>query len=224
MRVAGGVQTHLHVGPGGDLHLPHGERGPQLSSAKPPPTPEGPLGPFPVPPHLGSTVALTQLKDSPPAPADLSLATGPHLARKAGGLDCMLQHRAPPPPAPKWRPQRRACLGDTEPAPPSLTSFWSPAHVMIFDRFRVSRFAQSPTASNLAPPLSPAAEKEPTTVESFPQADWLGYPTSAPDCRMTASVISAARPYRPSWVEPASRVGCLWNRGTSNQCEYTGDA
>ena len=40
VRIPGGVQAHLHVGPGRDLHLPHGERSPSSRPQAPSRAPE----------------------------------------------------------------------------------------------------------------------------------------------------------------------------------------
>ena len=149
VRIPGGVQAHLHVGPGRDLHLPHGERAePQLASAKPPPEPQSPPGPFPVPPHFGSTVTLTRLEGSQSAQADLGPEPGPHLARNEGGRNGMLQHRAPPLPPPS------GAAGHTPKPGSESEPLWSHAHMARFDRRRGSRSAQSPAVSNPAPPLT----------------------------------------------------------------------
>lgn len=127
----------------------------------------------------------------------------------------MLQHRAPPPPPPSGGSRAARLPWGHITRAPSRTGFWSPAHVVLFDRLRESRFAKS--ASNIVPPL---------TVESYPHADWLGYPTSALDCKMAASVTSASRPYRPrcaTWVVPAPLIWCL-PETRSFECRYVADS
>lgn len=119
MRVPGGVQAHLPVGPGRDLHLPHGEPGARsrLRGFLQRPTPS--LG-LPGPPRLGSVVTLIGLGGA------LALEPGSNPARDVGGpRACCSAEPAPPAPASRGRPQTRSRPLPARPAARGLTTWCS---------------------------------------------------------------------------------------------------
>lgn len=163
MRIPGGDAGSSSRRPGPRSPPPHGERSPSSRPRNPlQGNPKSPPRPFPVPPHLGSTVTLTRLEGSQSAQADLGPTPGPHLARNAGGKTACcsteLRHSRPQtaqPTTSKSRAPRRA-LHQVTPTWYSLIGL---------------RVSFCPITGSIQP--RPAFDWK---LESCPRADWLGCP------------------------------------------------
>lgn len=215
MRISSCVQAHFHVGSGRDFHLPHGERDSHS--------------------RLRSFLQRPCALPGPACALSLRFCGDANTARRqpAGFRRPRLQSPAPTrpgrrrsrlhaaaPSSTSARPQRAVADTGSSWGPRagcsnlSRTCFWSPAHMVPFDRLRCSHFVLSPAASKPCPAfVSSVLETTHNCKENRMHADWLGYPISALDCRMASSVTCAVRPQRPGGDYRMERAPEVWCPG-----------